>query len=567
MVHGHGLDVEVGAVLGLVPEDILGHQALGVELHPVQDDLLELLVPGAVDEVAAVEVLGLVVHDPGGELLPVLEHAKHHVLGGPVEEHLAGAGSLAAGAAAQDHPVELGLLAGPGGGGTGLDALAAAHAAAGVLLDLAGALVEGEHPGGAVLTGADTGAAADAPLGVIGHAGHADDAEVAQVGLVAVVGAAGNVDFDMVMAGEDDGLDLPGQLEGVAVAADAVVVAHAGGDVAGADGGVAGLGVPGLGLVGHGVHVDAAQLGVHLFDVLLQILVHRGDVLILDAGDVEGLAGAEVEVAVAPGVGDVLHIAEVLGVHHTAGHAHLEHELAGHLGLPEAVQAHLLDIDIMIHPSHAPSSVHQIPGHRVGEHGAVQAHVYLVDAAVAALAHGAGHLALEAHPHLFGVHAVVHQLQAGELHHGRGTHHHNGVVAVEGVEGDLLDKGGDQAGAPALLGVVVQGIDGGEFLLPGLQLAVEHDAVLILEAGDEVHGLGKAGVRRQHVEHGADGGQAGAAGDDHQVLAPELLHGPALAVGAAEEEGSCSTPFVSFISSMISSNLALFKPMTTSANI
>lgn len=115
--------------------------------------------------------------------------------------------------------------------------------------------------------------------------------------------------------------------------------------------------------------------------------------------------------------------------------------------------------------------------------------------------------------------------------------HVDGVVAVEGGEGDLLDKGGDQAGAPALLGVVVQGVDGGEFLLPGLQLAVEHDAVLILEAGDEVHGLGKAGVRRQHVEHGTDGCQAGAAGDDHQVLAPELLHGPALTVGAAEEEG------------------------------
>ena len=59
VVHGHGLDVEVGAVLGLVPEDVLGHQALGVELHPVQDDLLELLVPGAVNEVSAVEVLGL----------------------------------------------------------------------------------------------------------------------------------------------------------------------------------------------------------------------------------------------------------------------------------------------------------------------------------------------------------------------------------------------------------------------------------------------------------------------------------------------------------------------------
>ena len=164
-----------------------------------------------------------VVHDPGGELLPVAQHRQQHLLRGPVEEHLAGAGGLTAGAAAQDHPVELGLLPGPGAGGAGLHALAAAHAAAGVLVDLPRLRVEGEDPGGPVLAGPDTGAAADAPLGVVGHPGHPDDAEVAQVGLIAVVGTAGDVDLDVVVAGEDDGLDLPGQLEGVAVAADAVV--------------------------------------------------------------------------------------------------------------------------------------------------------------------------------------------------------------------------------------------------------------------------------------------------------------------------------------------------------
>lgn len=35
MMQLHGLHIEVGTVLGLMPEDILGHQALGIEFHTV----------------------------------------------------------------------------------------------------------------------------------------------------------------------------------------------------------------------------------------------------------------------------------------------------------------------------------------------------------------------------------------------------------------------------------------------------------------------------------------------------------------------------------------------------
>lgn len=101
-----------------------------------------------------------------------------------------------------------------------------------------------------MLTGRHAGAATDAPFRVANHAGHADDAEVAQVSLVAVVGTAGNINFDMVVTGKDNGLNLSSQLKGIAVAADAVIVTHASGDVPGADGGIAALGIPGLGLVG-----------------------------------------------------------------------------------------------------------------------------------------------------------------------------------------------------------------------------------------------------------------------------------------------------------------------------
>ena len=80
--------------------------------------------------------------------------------------------------------------------------------------------------------------------------------------LVAVIRAAGNVDLDVVMAGEDDGFDLPGQLKGIAVAADAVIIADTGGDIAGTNGGVALRRIPGVRFVGNGVHVYTAQLGV-----------------------------------------------------------------------------------------------------------------------------------------------------------------------------------------------------------------------------------------------------------------------------------------------------------------
>ena len=97
-----------------------------------------------------------------------------------------------------------------------------------------------------------------------------------------------------------------------------------------------------MGFVGDGIHVHVAQFGIHFLDVRLQIGVDGWDIFVRDAGYVKVLPGTQVEGAVAPGFGDVLYVAEILGVHRSAGHAHLQHELAGHLGLPVAVQPDFL---------------------------------------------------------------------------------------------------------------------------------------------------------------------------------------------------------------------------------
>ena len=149
--------------------------------------------------------------------------------------------------------------------------------------------------------------------------------------LIAVIGTACDIDFDMIMAGENERFNFPGQLKGVAVAAYTVVIAHAGGDVTGADGGIASLRIPLLGLSGNRVHIHVTQRGIHLFYVILQIGVDRRNILVPDSRNIKGLAGAEMEIAVTPGVGDVFHRAEVLRIDHPAGHTHLQHEFPRNL--------------------------------------------------------------------------------------------------------------------------------------------------------------------------------------------------------------------------------------------
>lgn len=75
VVHRQRFDIEVGAILRLMPIQILSHQALGIQLHAVQNYFLELFVTSPVNEVTAMEILGLVIHDPRREFLPVLQHA------------------------------------------------------------------------------------------------------------------------------------------------------------------------------------------------------------------------------------------------------------------------------------------------------------------------------------------------------------------------------------------------------------------------------------------------------------------------------------------------------------
>ena len=337
MVHGQRFDIKVGAVFRFLPKQVLSHQTLGVQFHAVQDDFFKLLIAGPVDEVAAVEIFGLVIHNPCGKFLPVSQHSQDDIFRGPIEEHFSSTGCLPACTATQNHPVELGLLTSPGAGGTYTDTLTTAYTATGILFHLADGRIGRQNPGGTVLTGPHAGTAGDAAFGMVRHACHADNTKIAQMSLVAVIGTAGNVNLDVVVTGEDDWLNLPGQLKGIAVTADAMVIADTGGDIAGTNGGVAFDRVPRVGFVGNGVHVYTAQLGVHFLDIRFQVGIDRRDIFIGDAGDIKGLPGAEVKVAIAPGFGDVLHIAEILGVYRAAGHAHLQHKFSGHLGLPVAV--------------------------------------------------------------------------------------------------------------------------------------------------------------------------------------------------------------------------------------
>lgn len=250
----------------------------------------------------------------------------------------------------------------------------------------------------------------------------------------------------MIVAGEDDGLNFPGQLESVAIAADAVVVADAGSDIPGANRGISLSGIPGMGFMSDGIHLHTAQLRIHFSDICLQILVDRRNIFIGDAGDVKGLPGTKMEIAVTPGLGDMFHIAEILGIYRAARHTHLKHKFSGHFGLPVAVQPKLFDIDILMHPF----SVYQIPSHHMGEYRTVQTNINLVNAAMAALPYCTGHLPFEAHPNLLRSYAMIHKGQTRELHHGRRTYHHDCVIVTKGIKGNLGYESSDHTRAPTV---------------------------------------------------------------------------------------------------------------------
>ena len=127
--------------------------------------------------------------------------------------------------------------------------------------------------------------------------------------------------------------------------------------------------------------------------------------------------------------------------------------------------------------------------------------------------------------------------QTRKFHHGWRAYHHHGIVTAEGIKGNFGHKGCDHTCAPTLQGAVVQGINGGKVFLPFFQFAVEHNAVGIFEPADQMDRPGIAGGLSEHIEHGTDGSQPGAAGDDHQMLVPELLHGPSLAIWTPQKQG------------------------------
>ena len=312
-----------------MPEHILSHQALRIQFHSVQNDFLKFLIACSVNKMTAMQIFRFIVHNPCGKFLPVFKHAKDYVFCSPVEEHLSRTGSLTACTSAKDYAVELCFLSCPCTCRTNTYTLAAANTAAGVFFYLANGRVSRQYPCCTILAGSYAGTAGNTALRMVCHTSHAYDTEIAQVGLITVIGTACNIYFYMIMAGEDDGFNLAGQLKGVAVAANAVIVSDTCSNVSGADGWITLFRVPRVRLMGNGIHIHIAELSVHFLDISFQIIIYCRYVLIGNSGNIKSLSGAEMEVSVSPGFSDMLHIAEILGINGASGHSHLQHKFSG----------------------------------------------------------------------------------------------------------------------------------------------------------------------------------------------------------------------------------------------
>lgn len=312
-----------------MPEHILSHQALRIQFHSVQNDFLKFLIACSVNKMTAMQIFRFIVHNPCGKFLPVFKHAKDYVLCSPVEEHLSRTGSLTACTSAKDYAVELCFLSGPCTGRTDTYTLAAANAAAGVLLYLANGRVSRQYPGCSMLTCPYTGTTGNTALRMVCHTSHTDNTKITHMGLITVIGAACNIDFYMIMAGEDDRFNLAGQLKGIAVATNAVIVSDTCSNISCADGWITLFRVPRVRLMGNGIHIHIAELCVHFLDISFQIIVDCRYVLIGNSGNIKRLSGAEMEVSVSPGFSDMFHIAEILGINGASGHSHLQHKFSG----------------------------------------------------------------------------------------------------------------------------------------------------------------------------------------------------------------------------------------------
>ena len=113
------------------------------------------------------------------------------------------------------------------------------------------------------------------------------------------------------------------QLLRVDLSADTVNIADAGGNVARADRRIALGCVPFLRFSSHRIHIDAILLAFHLADIVFKVLVHGGNIVDVDAGNIKGLTRAKVKSAVAKTLCKLLDSRKILGADQAAGNAHL----------------------------------------------------------------------------------------------------------------------------------------------------------------------------------------------------------------------------------------------------
>ena len=124
-----------------------------------------------------------------------------------------------------------------------------------------------------MLAGSYAGAAADTAVCVVNHFEHTHNTEIIEVALCTVIGTSSNRNFDMVVAGENELLDLLCQLVGIGVCLDAVGVTDTCHYISGADGRIT------LVIC---FHIAVTHLYVYIMDILFNLCIDSRNILILN---------------------------------------------------------------------------------------------------------------------------------------------------------------------------------------------------------------------------------------------------------------------------------------------
>lgn len=125
--------------------------------------------------------------------------------------------------------------------------------------------------------------------------------------LITVIRASRNINLNVIMAREYNGLYLPRQFICIAVSTDTMVISDTCRNIPCTDCRVSALWIPFLRLMRYCVHIYLAKLCIHLFDIVFQISIHGRNILIGNAGYVKRLPRSKVKVPIAPSLRNMLN--------------------------------------------------------------------------------------------------------------------------------------------------------------------------------------------------------------------------------------------------------------------